>query len=67
MIILGILEYFFYFLDKREVKFLYNLVKFGIFVFGWVSYEDFILKGYDIIVDVVGFFGEKFKVIFVGV
>ena len=40
--------------------------KFSIFVFGRRPFEDLSLKGYDVIADAVGSFGEKFKMTCVG-
>lgn len=39
---------------------------FNVFVFGCVIVEDLFVKGYDIIVKVIVFLGERFKLICVG-
>ena len=62
----GILEGFFYLSDQRRGKVQGSLDEFSVFVFGRASYEDLVLKGYDIIAGAVGSLGEKFKVTFVG-
>ena len=62
----GILESFYYLSGKKRSKVSWSPDEFSIFVFGRASYEDLVLKGYDIIVDAVGSLGEKFEVTFVG-
>ena len=62
----GILESFSYLSDQRRSKVKGGLDEFSICVFGRASYEDLVLKGYDIIAGAVGSLGEKFKVTFVG-
>ena len=62
----GILESFYYLSDQKRRKDTCSPDEFSIFVFGRASYEDLVLKGYDIIADAVGSLGEKFQVTFVG-
>ncbi|XP_078382489.1 uncharacterized protein LOC144665185 [Oculina patagonica] len=53
------------FVIQREVKFL-QAEEFSVSMFSRGSFEDFVLKGYDIIGDAVGSLGRKYGLTFVG-
>ncbi|PFX19570.1 D-inositol 3-phosphate glycosyltransferase [Stylophora pistillata] len=40
--------------------------EFGVFMFGRGSFEDFLLKGYDVVAEAIALLGRKFKLTFVG-
>ena len=62
----GVLDKFVSVSDQKLANVSHSLDEFSVFVFGRGSYEDRTLKGYDIIANVVGSLGEKFKMTFVG-
>ena len=62
----GILDKFVNLSDQILANISHSPDEFSVFVFGRGSHEDRTLKGYDIIANVVGSLGEKFKMTFVG-
>lgn len=62
----GILEKFCIPSEQDSDRAVSTLEEFRIFVIGRGKFEDFFVKGYDFIADVIGSLGEKFKMTFVG-
>ena len=62
----GILDKFVSLSDQKLANVSHTPYEFSVFVFGRGSYEDLPLKGYDIIANVLGSLGVKFKMTFVG-
>ena len=62
----GILDKFVSLSDQKLANVSHSPDEFSVFVFGRGSYEDLPLKGYDIIANVLGSLGVKFKMTFVG-